>query len=97
VLGADPTFFYAAAIMDIDPSPDIQSPYNTRINGGLPPGPIGNFNITALLAVANPDNTDYLYFVAGDDGVTRFSKTLAEHERLRNKYCIELCKIGSGN
>ncbi len=90
-LGADPTFYYAAAISGQDPTPSLQSPYNTRINAGLPPGPIGNFNLSALEAVANPAKTQFLYFVAGDDGITRFSKTLEEHERLTREYCTELC------
>ncbi len=42
----------------------IQSPYNTRIHAGLPPGPIGSPGIAALEAAANPANTDYLYYVA---------------------------------
>ncbi len=94
-LGSDPTFIYAAAITGEEATPDIDNPYNTRIYGGLPPGPISNFNISALEAVANPTDTDYLYFVAGDDGKTYFSKTLAEHEANAAKYCFEACKLPS--
>ncbi|MCE7936779.1 endolytic transglycosylase MltG [Candidatus Saccharibacteria bacterium CPR2] len=90
-LGADPTFKYAAAITGAESSPDLDSPYNTRKNTGLPPGPIGNFLIDALRAVSSPDNTDYLYFVSGDDGITRFSKTEEEHNVLVEQYCKELC------
>ncbi|MDX1765989.1 MAG: endolytic transglycosylase MltG [Candidatus Saccharimonadales bacterium] len=92
-LGADPTFKYAAAITGQEPSVDIDSPYNTRIVTGLPPGPIANFNLSALQAVANPSDTDYLYFVSGDDGNTYFSKTFAEHQANVDKYCKELCKL----
>lgn len=91
-LGADPTFKYAAAVTGAEPSPTLESPYNTRIVTGLPPGPIGNFLIDSLRAVANPDDTDYLYFVSGDDGITRFSKTEEEHNSLVEQYCKELCK-----
>lgn len=93
MLGSDVTFFYAAAVTGEKPSPDLDHPYNTRIYGGLPPGPIGNFNFSAFESLANPSNTDYLFFVAGDDGKTYFSKTVAEHNALTNEYCIELCKL----
>jgi UPF0755 protein len=92
-LGADPTFRYGAAISGKPASPSLDHPYNTRIHTGLTPGPIGNFNASALRAVAEPASGDYLFFVAGDDGVTRFSRTSAEHEALKGKYCIELCKL----
>ena len=58
------------------------STYNTYKHKGLPPGPISNFNKSSLEAVAAPTNTGYLYFVAGNDCVTRFSSTLAQHESL---------------
>lgn len=93
VLGSDVTFFYAAAVDGNKPTADYDSPYNTRINKGLPPGPIGNFSISALEAVANPASTDYLYFVAGDDGNTYFSHTLEEHDENVAKHCKKLCEL----
>lgn len=92
-LGSDVTFYYAAEQLGVDPAIDLDSPYNTRRYPGLPPTPIGNFNRSALEAVANPSTTDYLFFVAGDDGITYFSNTLAEHEALAAEHCIELCKL----
>jgi len=92
-LGSDVTFVYAAAIMGVEPRVDIDSPYNTRIYAGLPPGPVANFGINALKAVAFPADGDWLYFVSGDDGNTYFSKTFEEHEANTKKYCIELCQI----
>ncbi len=92
-LGADPTFKYAAAIDDEEPTVDYNSPYNTRIVVGLPPGPIANFNLSALKAVANPAEGEYLFFVAGDDGNIYFANTLAEHEANAARYCDELCKL----
>lgn len=92
-LGSDVTFMYGAKISGQKSSPDLDSLYNTRIHKGLPPGPIGTFNKSALDAVINPADGDYLFFVAGDDGNTYFSKTNAEHQALTSKYCIELCKI----
>lgn len=62
------------------------SPYNTRKAKGLPPGPISNFKASALEAVANPADTDYLFFVTGKDFITRFSSTFAEHQSLIDKH-----------
>lgn len=67
------------------------SSYNTYLRDGLPPGPISNVSVSSLKAVASPANTDWLYFVSGDDGVTHFSKTVEEHESLTAKYCKKLC------
>lgn len=92
-LGSDVTFFYAAAVTGQKPSPELDSPYNTRIHKGLPPGPIGNFNLAALEAVVKPADTDWLYFVAGDDGKTYFSKTEEEHQKLVDQYCLKKCLL----
>ncbi len=62
------------------------SPYNTRRAKGLPPGPISNFKISALEAVASPAASDYLFFVTGRDFVTRFSRTASEHEAFISQY-----------
>lgn len=67
------------------------SPYNTRKYSGLPPGPIGNFSASALEAVANPADTDYLFFLAGDDGKTYYGKTAADHEKNITDHCQEGC------
>lgn len=91
VLGSDVTYMYGAVITGEIASPSLNSPYNTRKVAGLPPTAISNFNLSALQAVANPTATDYLYFVAGDDGTTYFSRTLEEHEALVQKYCTKLC------
>ncbi len=92
VLGSDVTFMYIAEKEGREPSVNDDSLYNTRKHGGLPPGPISNFNISALEAVANPAPGDYLYFVAGDDGTTHFGRTEAEHEANVAKYCTVLCQ-----
>lgn len=91
-LGADPTALYGAIKDGKEPNLFHDSPYNTRLHSGLPPGPIGNVSEQSLKAVAFPAGTDWLFFVAGDDGKTYFSKTLQEHEALTKKHCIELCK-----
>lgn len=91
-LGSDPTAFYGAIKAGKKPSVLYDSPYNTRIHAGFPPGPISNVTGASLQAVAKPATTDYLYFVAGDDGVTYFSHTLKEHEALTAQHCKKLCQ-----
>lgn len=59
----------------------IDSPYNTYVRAGLPPGPIANPGLDSILAVLKPAQTDYLYFVARPDGSHAFAATLQEHLR----------------
>src|SRR5690606_30784605 len=90
-LESDPTAAYGAILDGREPSLSYVSPYNTYEIEGLPAGPISNVTANSLKAVANPADTDWLYFVAGDDGKTYFSKTLDEHERLTEQHCTDLC------
>lgn len=92
-LGADATFIYGAKVLGVEPRVTLDSPYNTREVKGLPPGPISNMELSALQAVANPAEGDYLYFVSGDDGTTHFTRTLEEHEEATRRYCRENCDI----
>lgn len=55
------------------------SPYNTYVYAGLPPGPIANPRLDSILAVLNPSDTDFLYFVAKPDGSHVFAETFEEH------------------
>jgi UPF0755 protein len=91
MLGSDVTAFYAAGLAGAGQTLGVDSPYNTRLHTGLPPGPIGNVTASALQAVAHPSNTDYLYFVAGDDGTIHFSHTEAEHDQAVKLYCTKQC------
>lgn len=58
---------------------EIQNPYNTYQNMGLPPGPIASPGLKAIQAVLAPEYNEYLYFVAEKDGHHRFTKTYKEH------------------
>ncbi|MBP6962396.1 endolytic transglycosylase MltG [Candidatus Saccharibacteria bacterium] len=93
MLGSDVTAYYGAIINKLPPTVATDTPYNTRIYTGLPPGPISNISASSINAIANPSDTDYLFFVAGDDGKTYFSRTNEEHEALTAEHCIELCAI----
>ncbi|MEA4883445.1 MAG: endolytic transglycosylase MltG [Clostridia bacterium] len=64
---------------------EIDSPYNTYINKGLPPGPISNPGLASITAVLTPKPGDYLYFVAAGDGSHIFSRTYEEHLRAKAK------------
>jgi UPF0755 protein len=92
-LGADATFVYAAKKLGVTPSVNLDSPYNTRIHTGLPPGPIAAPGLSALQATAQPATGDYLYFVSGDDGVTYFARTQEEHEANTAQYCHVNCGL----
>jgi len=92
-LGADATFVYAANKAGVTPTVDFDSPYNTRIHTGLPPGPISAPGVAALQAVAHPAEGDYLYFVSGDDGKNYYSRTIDEHEKNTREYCKINCSL----
>lgn len=91
MLGSDVTAFYGAVLAHQAISTTYDSPYNTLLHLGLPPTPISNVSAESLKAVAYPANTNWLFFVAGDDGVVHFSKTLADHQALTQQYCHKLC------
>lgn len=90
-LGSDVTFEYAAKKLGVAATPTLDSPYNTRLYPGLPPGPIATPGLDAMQAVANPANGSYLYFLSGDDGKTYFAMTDAEHEKNITDHCQQKC------
>jgi UPF0755 protein len=88
-LQSDPTAVYGLrAFAGKISRADIErrSPYNTYLIKGLPPGPIGNPGAEALEAALHPADTNYLYFVARQDGTHQFSRTLEEHNRAVHRY-----------
>jgi UPF0755 protein len=86
-LYADPTIIYGLKLEGVWDGDlerrDLErdSPWNTYLRRGLPPGPIASPGRASLLAAARPAAVDYLYFVSRNDGSHVFSATLAEHER----------------
>ncbi|MGZ4808312.1 MAG: endolytic transglycosylase MltG [Thermoanaerobaculia bacterium] len=85
LLGADPTVIYALKLAGRwdgnirKPDLQMESPYNTYRVPGLPPGPIANPGLASLHAAAAPASTNYLYFVARNDGSHAFAMTIEEH------------------
>lgn len=86
-LGADPTIIYAlkrSGEWDGNlrrPDLKLDSPFNTYVYPGLPPGPICSPGFASLRAAADPAEVPYLYFVSRNDGSHVFSSTLSEHNR----------------
>jgi UPF0755 protein len=95
-LGSDPTVMYALGYQTDtktwwkkDLTADdllVNSPYNTRKNPGLPPGPIANPGLSSIQAALNPAKTDYLYFFADKQGHLHFATTLEGHNANIAKY-----------
>ena len=67
---------------------DLQrdSPYNTRKNPGLPPGPICNPGLVSLEAAMSPAPSSYLYYLTGNNGHMYYAKTLEEHNVNKEKF-----------
>jgi UPF0755 protein len=88
-LQTDPTVLYAlgkhkerVVYKDLD----VNSPFNTYKYQGLTPGPISNAGTTSWEAALNPENTDFVYFLAKKDGEVVFTKTLEEHNAAKQKF-----------
>ena len=103
VLGSDAVIAYRAD--QINPDRDkndmsyltsIGCPWNSRVCSGLPPSPISNPGRNALLAVAEPAEGDYLFFISGYDADGNlkmfYARTQAEHNANIRNYCGDLCK-----
>ncbi len=88
MLGADATLLYLSDDRKIT-SEDLQadSPYNSRKNKDLPPGPIGNPSLESIKAALSPTATDYWFYLTTlDTGEVIYSKTNEEHNANRAKY-----------
>ncbi len=88
-LQSDPTVIYGLPHFDGNiTKKDLRydSPYNTYLYRGLPPGPIASPGLESIKAALNPAKVKYLYFVATKNGGHRFSHTYREHRRAVNRY-----------
>jgi UPF0755 protein len=87
LLQCDPTVIYALTMVSQYRGSltlaDLRfdSPYNTYVKAGLPPGPIANPGYASLLAAIQPASTNYLFFVRTVESRHTFSETLAAHNR----------------
>ena len=94
-LGSDPTIIFALKRMGTYDGNlrrkdlELDSPYNTYIYPGLPPGPIASPGAESIDAVLYPEESPYYYFVSKNDGSHYFSKTLREHNNAVRKYQVE--------
>ncbi|HVB19944.1 MAG TPA: endolytic transglycosylase MltG [Candidatus Paceibacterota bacterium] len=64
----------------------VNSPYNTYLHTGLPPGPIDNPGLDSLEAALNPTKTNYLYYLTDKNGVMHYTTTYAQHQANKRKY-----------
>ncbi len=64
----------------------VDSPYNTYLNNGLPPTPIGNPGLEAISAVLTPIPSDYLFYITGNDGQFYYAETFAKHRQNIERY-----------
>jgi UPF0755 protein len=106
-LQADPTVIFAKKLVDNDFNQvikrvyygdfNIDSPYNTYMYQGLPPGPIAMPDVNAIDAVLNPENHDYIYFCASVErfGYHEFASTLSQHNVNAAKYAQWLNEQGT--
>lgn len=92
-LGSDVTAYYGADLLGVPRAVSVDTPYNTRIHTGMPPGPIASPSLGAMLAVAHPASGNYVYFLSGDDDVTYFAHTNEEHEQNIANHCKVKCSI----
>jgi UPF0755 protein len=91
-LQSDPTAVYdLKSITKVIKRKHLQknTPYNTYVISGLPPGPIANPAIDSLQAAIYPASVNYLYFVSNNDGSHNFSSSLVAHNRAVLKYQID--------
>ncbi len=88
-LQVDATFLYINGKNTYQLTADdlkINSPYNTYLYKGLPPGPIDNPGVDALFAAVNPITTKYLYYLSSRDGTIHYAQTFEQHKRNAELY-----------
>lgn len=87
-LQVDPPFYYflnKSSALTLDDL-KVKSPYNTYLNRGLPPTPIGNPGLDAISATINPVETKYFFYLSGNDGKMHYAVTHEGHVANKFKY-----------
>ncbi len=87
-LYADATLFYSLGHKENLTAEDLNldSPYNTRKNRGLPPTPISSPSLSAINAALHPELNDYWYYLHDSEGQIHFVETLTKHNQNKAKY-----------
>ena len=92
LLQIDATVLYAKGVWQSSVTLDdrkINSPYNTYLHPGLPPGPIANPGLKAIDAALQPAQTDYLFYLSDPQGHNHYAKTSDEFAQLLKKYGLQ--------
>ncbi len=91
-LGADATTRYGLNKMEgelVEADFQVDDPYNTRINKGLPPSAISNPGLASIQAAANPQDSEYMFFIHDEQKRIHFAKTYEQHRQNRDLYLNE--------
>ncbi|CAN5388372.1 endolytic transglycosylase MltG [soil metagenome] len=74
----------------------INSPYNTYIYKGLPPGPITNPDVSSIIAAVNPEKHNYIFFVATGEGGHKFTERYEDHLKAVEEYRQKMKEKAAG-
>lgn len=88
-LQVDATFAYYLGKGSADLTGDdlkSDSPYNTYLNKGLPPGPITNPGLPSIMAALQPKSSSYLFYLHDKNGIARYAKTFEQHKWNKSNY-----------
>jgi UPF0755 protein len=88
LLQVDATVLYGEGKSTGQPDTSVDTPYNTYLHKGLPPGPISNPGLSAIQACINPEKTDFMFYFTDPKGVTHFQKTSAEFDQQKKQYGV---------
>jgi UPF0755 protein len=88
LLQVDATVLYGQGKTTGQPDISSDTPYNTYIHKGLPPGPISNPGLPAIQACLNPEKTDFKFYFTDPKGVTHFQRTGTEFEQQKQQYGV---------
>ena len=88
LLQVDATVLYGQGKTTGQPDTSADTPYNTYIHKGLPPGPISNPGLSAIKACLNPEKTDFKFYFTDPKGITHFQRTGTEFEQQKQQYGV---------